>query len=152
MPVYIWKLADLFDAKLICATIYMTCLKLISWSVIHYFLSLFDILSIMMPWSDGVICRLTAHLEHIGQVSPLLSHLFCRWWNCPTAYINLEYKLMILKCFWGHHLCRSSSPVLYFVLPTLPSHVLFFVLSIESPSLVLDNWWNPSTNLYAKYV
>jgi len=22
----------------------------------------------------------------------------------------------------------------------------------ESPSLVLDNWWNPSTNLYAKCV
>jgi len=25
-------------------------------------------------------------------------------------------------------------------------------LTAESPSLVLDNWWNPSTNLYAKYV
>jgi len=23
---------------------------------------------------------------------------------------------------------------------------------IESPSLVLDNWWNPNTNLYTKYV
>ena len=62
-------------------------------AVVNYFLAIFPILYVWEGaaacfYTFSTLCLLSSCCFFFCQISPLLSsHLFCRWWNCPSPYI-----------------------------------------------------------------